>query len=1826
MKKHPFVFLFLLSLLLAVSSSAKIGRDYQMQLGNPSSSQIDPNNHDNYLIQRDQYAMDYSDHKGEPNWVSWDLSAEDIGSSGRSDFAVDTTLPSGFYRVLTSDYSGSGYDRGHMCPSADRTVTVADNKIVFFMSNMIPQAPDNNQGVWANFENYCRSLTSDGSELLITAGPSHFGGSRLPSNAAAIPGYVWKIVVVVPPGSGMAIDRITDKTRVIAISIPNVAGVRSDPWQNYVTSVAQIEAETGLTFFTQLPSSVASALRQVIDGQPTVGLPVFTLHPVSQSAALGGSATFTAAATGDGTISYQWFKDDELIPGATSPTLTLTNIQALDAGSYDCSATNSVGSAVSNAAALVVTGIPPSIVSNPLSQSVTAGGNVTLTVSVSGSPTLSYQWRKNGVVLSGATTPTLALVNVQSANAGSYDVVVSNANGTATSAAATLAVVDAAPSFTSQPVSRTAAIGSTQSLSVTATGTAPISYAWYKDGTALSDGGIVSGTASAQLTLAGISAADAGSYTAVATNSLGSATSSAATLTVTTASIYWDFTTATPTSGLPADVTGGTVTQGNNNGTTALLTTTSASSGYTGVSGTYNAGAAARIGALSQDSGGSAYFELTLTPAAGKQLVANAISFGSRSTGTGPKAYAVYTSVDNYASPVASGTLSANSAWALQSPSFTTVKGATGAAVTFRIYGYNGTGSPAASTANWRIDDLKLSALAATPAPEAPAIVSTSPTSGATGISPATSINITFNQPVTVGTAWFSIYSTFDGVMAASVTGGPSSFTLTPPIRFLDNDVVTVTLNASQISDQATGTLHPAADYSFTFTTAAPVAPSLGTQPQSQAVAEGGSASFSVTASGTAPFTYQWRKNGVALGGNATAGLATLIVSPVAQADAGSYDCVVSNAAGSVTSNTATLTISAVAPSIVAQPVAVRGETGGSVSFSVTASGTAPLTYQWRKDGVALTDASGISGSQTATLLVSNLSAQSAGSYDVVVSNTAGSATSASATLAVAIPGLNTVLWKFDTATPTSGLPSDVTGGTVIQGNNNGTTTLLTTTSVSSGYTGASGTYNAGAAARIGALNQASGGSAYFEVTLTPATGRQLVIGSLAFGSRSTGTGPQAYAVFSSLDSFAAPVATGTMVSTSSWKLYSPVLPALNGATDAAVTLRIYGYNGTGSPATSTANWRIDDLQIGVKTVLPPAVAPSIESAPSGLTLTVGESAQLSVTASGTAPLAYQWYKDGNALDGATSATLSIPSVFVADAGAYTVKVSNVAGEALSAPAELAVAKAAVAVTLTGLSQVYDGSPKAVSASSALPGLALAISYAGSADAPVHAGSYAVVASVVDANYFGSATGTLVVQKAPVSLSLGALEQVYDGSPKSITVAGLPSGASASILYDGSEQAPTAAGSYAVAASVSSPDYSGSASGQLVIAKAKVSVDLANLQQTYDGTPKAVTASTTPVGLKVALTYDGKTEAPTDAGTYAVSATIDEANYSGSALASLKVAKASTNIALSGLVQLYDGTPRTVTAVTVPAELKVKLTYNGAADAPTYPGLYTVVATIDDTNRSGTATDTLQITTSAVVRHAPVLNGQVDGSVQVLQAESLTLNGSAAVTGDILIPGTPNLTLNGRPTFVGTKDGLGNATPNNYWVTLNGGAVLRYLVRKTDAVTMPTVSAPPSPTGTRSVSLNKASDPLGNPATVRDLTLNGNGISTSLPAGSYGYVTLNGNNVLTLGVAGSTTPTVYNLQGLTLNGSSQLRLAGPVILTVANGIQMNSSVGESAHPEWLSLRVANGGVTLNGSVRLWGSVTAPNGTVTINGSTILTGLVVADRLTINGNGLLKDIE
>ena len=236
-----------------------------LTMGNPSNAVTDVSQPNNYLMVKTQYALAYSRDNGGPNWVSWHLDTSWLGSAPRQDdFRADTTLPTGWYRVLGTDYSGSGFDRGHMCPSADRTITIAANSSTFLMTNMIPQLPANNQGVWANLESYSRTLVSQGNELYIISG-GHGLQFFIANGHVAVPAQTWKVIIVLPVGSN-DVSRVTTSTRTIAVVMPNSGSIGSD-WRAYRVSVDQVEAITGFDFFSNVSSGIQAVIEGRVDNQ-----------------------------------------------------------------------------------------------------------------------------------------------------------------------------------------------------------------------------------------------------------------------------------------------------------------------------------------------------------------------------------------------------------------------------------------------------------------------------------------------------------------------------------------------------------------------------------------------------------------------------------------------------------------------------------------------------------------------------------------------------------------------------------------------------------------------------------------------------------------------------------------------------------------------------------------------------------------------------------------------------------------------------------------------------------------------------------------------------------------------------------------------------------------------------------------------------------------------------------------------------------------------------------------------------------------------------------------------------------------------------------------------------------------------------------------------------------------------------------------------------------------------------------------------------------------------------------------------------------------------
>ncbi|MCU0525455.1 MAG: DNA/RNA non-specific endonuclease [Elainella sp. Prado103] len=219
-----------------------------------------------YLVLRPQYALSYNRDKGTANWASWQLNETWLGNLPRSEFTTDGSLPQGWYQVSPGDYTGSGFDRGHLVPAADRNQTAADSQAVFLMTNILPQAPDNNQGPWERLESHCRELVRQGKELYIIAGRVGAGGNGLKGSQAVIgkgrisvPAQLWKIVVILDR-PGLGIGDITEDTPVIAVMMPNRQGIKGMNWRNYQTTIDQIEQQTGYDFLANVPDPIQSKL------------------------------------------------------------------------------------------------------------------------------------------------------------------------------------------------------------------------------------------------------------------------------------------------------------------------------------------------------------------------------------------------------------------------------------------------------------------------------------------------------------------------------------------------------------------------------------------------------------------------------------------------------------------------------------------------------------------------------------------------------------------------------------------------------------------------------------------------------------------------------------------------------------------------------------------------------------------------------------------------------------------------------------------------------------------------------------------------------------------------------------------------------------------------------------------------------------------------------------------------------------------------------------------------------------------------------------------------------------------------------------------------------------------------------------------------------------------------------------------------------------------------------------------------------------------------------------------------------------------------------
>jgi len=308
-----------------------------------------------------------------------------------------------------------------------------------------------------------------------------------------------------------------------------------------VAALTAADAGNYSVIITNLAGSVTSTNAALT----VLGPPVITTQPTNQTGAPGSSLVLAVAATGSGTLGYQWYKGTNALTeswnrsGSASNILTLSALTTNDAGGYSVVVTNIYGRTASSNALITVEypATPPLIVTPPVSRTVALNSTVVLTVTASGTGPLAYQWLQKGgkivnsATISGSTLSSLTLSNVTTKNSGSYSVIVTNLYGKATSAVATVSVL-APPLIVKSPASITGQIGGSATFTVKAKGAAPLHYQWFRNSIPLANGGNISGATLTTLKISALTVGDAGVYSVTITNLVGSATSANAILTL----------------------------------------------------------------------------------------------------------------------------------------------------------------------------------------------------------------------------------------------------------------------------------------------------------------------------------------------------------------------------------------------------------------------------------------------------------------------------------------------------------------------------------------------------------------------------------------------------------------------------------------------------------------------------------------------------------------------------------------------------------------------------------------------------------------------------------------------------------------------------------------------------------------------------------------------------------------------------------------------------------------------------------------------------------------------------------------------------------------------------------------------------------------------------------------------------------------------------------------------------------------------------------------------------------------------------------------------
>jgi uncharacterized lipoprotein YddW (UPF0748 family) len=729
-------------------------------------------------------------------------------------------------------------------------------------------------------------------------------------------------------------------------------------------------------------------------------LPVITSSPESYTGNAGSTAVFSVEASGSN-LSYQWRKagvnlgDGGKISGASSATLTVSNVSQSEAGVYDVLVSNSDATVTSGQATLTVID-PPLITAAPASQTNNAGSSAMFTVGVSGTAPFSYQWRKNGVELSdneninGSATGTLTLGYVAQFDAAAYSVVVTNAAGSATSAAGTLTVYDP-PTIQIQPQGQSIGAGSNATFTVSAAG-GGLNYRWRRNGVDLQNGPRVSGVATASLVLSGLVQGDGANYSVVITNTAGSITSSDAALAVID----------------PPVITSHPVSETSDAGTTASFNVSATGTGPLNYQWRHNGSALTDDRNVSGSTTPTLVLDDVLAAQAGQYtvLVSNgagqALSSAATFTVNDPIINSQPESITVVAGDPAIFTVQA---YGTEQLTYQWKKGNATLSNAGRISGADTatltiTDSESGDAGNYSVIVQSQAGGSVTSATvelevQTPPSIVTQPVGGT--FTAGTNVTMTVvadgDEPL-----YFQWRKDGTNITTSGNVGGANTATLT-----ITN---IASLNAGVYSVVVTNVAGSATSANAQLLVQIP--PAIVNQPSGGTFNVGSNATLTVVATGDQPLSYQWRKNGTNLvnGGSVTGSTtATLALTAMTTADAGFYTVIVTNVAGSVTSSQTEIIVR-VPPAITQQPAGGSFTLGTNVTLTVVASGDLPLSYQWQKDGTNVVNGGGVSGTATASLTLSNVQSVHSGLYRVVVSNNAGTATSANAQIVVIGPPL----------------------------------------------------------------------------------------------------------------------------------------------------------------------------------------------------------------------------------------------------------------------------------------------------------------------------------------------------------------------------------------------------------------------------------------------------------------------------------------------------------------------------------------------------------------------------------------------------------------------------------------------------------------------------------------------------------------------------------------------------------------------------------------------------------------------------------------------------